>query len=63
MLTVREIQKLLSNLNKEKKIVGVWKMNKSQLLSEIDKQGYTIDHNKKQLKPKNKVFRQKIIKM
>lgn len=63
MLNVRDLKKLLSQLNKDRKIKGVWKMNRSQLESEIDKQGYIIDHTKKQLKPKNKVFRQKIVKI
>ena len=38
-------------------------MKRAELLQEIDKQKYVLDEEKKQLKPKNKVFRQKIIKL
>lgn len=62
-MKVNEIKKLLSKLNKDNKIVGIWKMNKSQLLAKISELKYELDEEKKTLVPKVEMKRRKKIKL
>lgn len=62
-MKVNEIKKLLSKLNKDNKIVGIWKMNKSQLLSKITELKYELNEEKKMLIPTQPMKRRKLIKL
>ncbi len=62
-MNLTELRKLVSKLNKDDKIVGVWKMKKAQIIEELKKVRYMLDEDKKQLKPTVEMKRKKIIKL
>tara|TARA_R110002073_G_C9434463_1_gene576949 strand:+ start:1075 stop:1263 length:189 start_codon:yes stop_codon:yes gene_type:complete len=62
-MNLTELRKLTSKLNKDDRIVGVWKMKKPQLTSELAKVKYSIDEEKKRLVPTVAMKRKKIIKL
>jgi radical SAM superfamily enzyme len=62
-MKVIEIKRLLSKLNKDNKITGIWKMNKAQLLSKISELKYELDEDNKRLVPKVEMKRRKVIKL
>tara|TARA_R110000851_G_scaffold315071_1_gene477323 strand:+ start:871 stop:1059 length:189 start_codon:yes stop_codon:yes gene_type:complete len=62
-MNLTELRKLTSKLNKDDRIVGVWKMKKPQLIAELLKVKYSIDEEKKRLVPTVAMKRKKIIKL
>lgn len=62
-MNLTELRKLTSKLNKDDRIVGIWKMKKAQLTSELAKVKYSIDEEKKRLVPTVEMKRKKIIKL
>lgn len=62
-MNLTELRKLVSKLNKDDRIVGVWKMKKDQIISELNKVKYEVDEEKKRLVPKVAMKRKKIIKL
>ncbi len=61
-MNLTELRKLVSKLNKDDRIVGVWKMKKDQIISELNKVKYMVDEDKKRLVPKVEMKRKKIIR-
>ena len=57
------MRKLVSQLNKDDRIVGVWKMKKPEIIAALKKVKYDIDEEKKQLNPSVAMKRKKIIKL
>jgi PHP family Zn ribbon phosphoesterase len=62
-MNLTELRKLVSKLNKQDRIVGVWKMKKPDILSELQKIKYSVDEVKKQLVPSVEMKRKRIIKL
>jgi len=62
-MNLTELRKLTSKLNKDDRIVGVWKMKRAELTSELLKVKYAIDEEKKRLVPTVAMKRKKIIKL
>jgi hypothetical protein len=62
-MNLNEIRKLVSKLNKDDRIVGVWKMKKPQIIDELDKVKYQLDENNKRLVPKVAMKRKKIFRL
>ena len=62
-MNLTELRKLVSQLNKDDRIVGVWKMKKPEIIAELKKVKYTLDEEKKQLNPSVAMKRKKIIKL
>ncbi len=62
-MNLTELRKLVSKLNKDDRIVGVWKMKKDQIISELNKVKYEVDEEKKRLVPKVAMKRKKIVKL
>jgi len=66
-VSLTHLRKLASKMNKEDKIVGVWKMSKDDLKDKIGKLKYEIKHNEKskkyELRPKVQMNRRKVIKI
>lgn len=60
-MNLTEIRKLVSKLNAKEKIVGVWKMKKEEIKSELAKHSYQLDEVNKALVPVGRP-RKKIIK-
>ena len=67
MVNIRQLQQLIAKHNKAFKIMGVWKMNREQLLKAIDDNGYeVVDREKRiELRPKGAKshFRKKVQKV
>lgn len=63
LLTLRDLRKLVSKLNKIDKIKGAYKMKKEDLIKEIKLLKYDIDEENKRLIPKVEMKRRKIIKI
>tara|TARA_R100000773_G_C4120865_1_gene56407 strand:- start:251 stop:457 length:207 start_codon:yes stop_codon:yes gene_type:complete len=65
-ITLLKLRKLISKLNKDDRIVmsenGKPK-KKLQLMEEVKKKGYNIDHEKEQLRPRVQMKRRKVIKL
>ena len=61
-MNLNEIRKLVSKLNKDDRIVGVWKMKRPQIIDELDKVKYQLDEDNKRLVPKVAMKRKKIIR-
>lgn len=61
-MNLTSIRKLISKLNKEDKIKGVWKKKKPELLEELKKVQYKLDEEKRQLTPLVQMKRKRIIK-
>lgn len=66
-VSLTHLRKLASKMNKEDKIVGVWKMSKADLKDKIGKLKYEIKHNEKsnkyELRPKVQMNRRRVIKV
>jgi len=62
-MNLTELRKLVSQLNKDDRIVGVWKMKKPEIIAALKKVKYTLDEEKKQLNPSVAMKRKKIIKL
>ncbi len=62
-MNLTEIRKLVSKLNNDDRIVGVWKMKKPQIIEALKKVKYDLDEEKKQLTPSVAMKRKKIIKL
>tara|TARA_R100000353_G_C6488632_1_gene191153 strand:- start:35 stop:286 length:252 start_codon:yes stop_codon:yes gene_type:complete len=66
-ISLRDLRKLVSKLNKSDRIEGVYSRTnpktKAQLMTEVEKKGYIIDHEKKQLRPRVQMMRRKVIKL
>jgi hypothetical protein len=62
-MKLNEIRKLVSKLNNDDRIVGVWKMKKPQIIDQLDKLKYQLDEENKRLVPKVAMKRKKIIKL
>ncbi len=66
-VAVSHLRKLASKMNKEDKIVGVWKMSKADLKKELDKLKYDCVYNEKtkkyELRPRVQMNRRKVIKI
>ena len=62
-MNLTELRKLVSQLNKDDRIVGGWKMKKPEIIAELKKVKYTLDEEKKQLNPSVAMKRKKIIKL
>tara|TARA_R110002072_G_scaffold41120_2_gene115944 strand:+ start:2570 stop:2767 length:198 start_codon:yes stop_codon:yes gene_type:complete len=62
-MNLTELRKLVSQLNKDDRIVGVWKMKKPEIIAALKKVKYDIDEEKKQLNPSVAMKRKKIIKL
>tara|TARA_R110001632_G_scaffold134152_2_gene249326 strand:- start:1318 stop:1500 length:183 start_codon:yes stop_codon:yes gene_type:complete len=50
-MNLTEIRKLVGKLNKEERIVNVWKMKKSEILQALLDKSYQLDEEKRQLVP------------
>tara|TARA_R110001592_G_scaffold358285_2_gene662912 strand:+ start:14234 stop:14458 length:225 start_codon:yes stop_codon:yes gene_type:complete len=61
-MNLTDIRKLVSKLNKEDKIKGVWKKKKPEILEELKKVQYKLDEEKRQLNPLVQMKRKRIIK-
>jgi hypothetical protein len=62
-MNLTELRKLVSKLNKDDRIVGVWKMKKDDIIKALDKVKYKVDEVNKKLIPKVEMKRKKIIKL
>ncbi len=62
-MNLTELRKLVSKLNKDDRIVGVWKMKRQDITNELKKVKYDIDDEKKRLVPNVAMKRKKIIKL
>lgn len=62
-MNLTELRKLASKLNKDDRIVGVWKMKKPELVAELKKVKYKVNEDLKQLEPSVAMKRKKIIKL
>ena len=66
-VTILHLRKLVSKLNKEDKIIGIWKLSKTELKEKIQKIKYEIKHNDKtgkyELRPLVQMNRRKVIKL
>ena len=62
-MNLTDLRKLVSKLNKEDKILGVWKMKRPEIETELTKVKYVIDDENKQLKPTIEMKRKRIIKL
>ncbi len=62
-ITLKDLRKLVSKLNKDDRIDRVYSKKKAEIMAEVAKRGYTIDHEKKQLRPKVAMKRKKVIKL
>ena len=62
-MKLQELRKLVSKLNKEDRIVGVYKMNKEQIIEALQKVRYRVDEENKRLIPTVEMKRKKIIKL
>jgi len=60
-MNVLKLKKLVSKLNKEDRIVGVWKLTKSELMHELSKIRYMIDDENLRLIPTVSMKRKKAI--
>lgn len=62
-MNLTNIRKLVSKLNKEDKIVGVWKKKKPEILEALKKVQYKLEEDKEQLTPLVQMKRKRIIKL
>ena len=62
-MNLTELRKLVSKLNKDDRIVGVWKMKRPQIEEALAKVRYRIDDEAKKLIPVVEMKRKKIISM
>ncbi len=62
-MNLTELRKLVSRLNKDDRIVGVWKMKKDDIIKELEKVKYKVDEDSKKLIPTVEMKRKKIIKL
>ncbi len=62
-MNLTELRKLASKLNKDDKIVGIWKMKKPELTQKLLSVKYKIDEDLKRLVPTVEMKRKKIIKL
>ena len=62
-MKLQELRKLVSKLNKDDRIVGVYKMNKDQIIKALEKVRYRVDEEDKRLIPTVEMKRKKIIKL
>mgnify|MGYP003151853483 CR=1 FL=1 len=62
-MKLQELRKLVSKLNKDDRIVGVYKMNKDQIIEALEKVRYRVDEENKRLIPTVEMKRKKIIKL
>jgi len=62
-MKVTELRKLLTSINKDNKIRGIWKMRKAQIMEKITELKYILDEEKKMLVPKVQMKRRKLVKL
>ncbi len=62
-MNLTDLRKLVSQLNKDDRIVGVWKMSKADILKNLEKVKYKVDEDSKKLIPTVAMKRKKIIKL
>jgi hypothetical protein len=62
-MNLLELRRLASKLNKEDKIVGLWKMPKAKIIEELNKLKYRVVDNLKELHPTVAMRRRKKIKL
>tara|TARA_E500000318_G_C3556108_1_gene211192 strand:- start:729 stop:917 length:189 start_codon:yes stop_codon:yes gene_type:complete len=62
-MNLTELRKLVSKLNKEDRIVGVWKMKKQDIVDALKKVKYDVDEDNKRLVPSVSHKRKKTIKL
>tara|TARA_R110000803_G_scaffold41697_1_gene89518 strand:- start:1612 stop:1800 length:189 start_codon:yes stop_codon:yes gene_type:complete len=62
-MNLTELRKLVSKLNKDDKIIGVWKKKRPELEQALMKIKYKIDDETKRLIPTVAMKRKKIIKL
>lgn len=62
-MNLTKLRKLVSNLNKEDRIVGVWKMKRPEIIDALKKVKYDVDEENERLVPKVSHKRKKIIKL
>ncbi len=63
MITLAKLRKLVSALNRDGRIVGVYRMKRAELEEAVKKAGYSIDHDKEQLRPTSAMKRKKVINL
>lgn len=62
-MNIKELRKLVSQLNKDDKIKNLYKLKKSEIISELKKVRYAVDEENKRLVPTVQMKRKKIIKL
>jgi len=62
-MIVTKIRKLISKLNKEDKLVGVWKKKRPELMAHLTKVRYRIDEDGERLVPTVEMKRKKVIRL
>lgn len=62
-MNLTELRKLVSKLNKDDRIVGVWKMKKPDIITALKKVKYDVDEDNKRLVPSVAMKRKKLIKL
>jgi len=62
-MNLTELRKLVSKLNKDDRIVGVWKMKKPDIIAALKKVKYDVDEDNKRLVPSVAMKRKKLIKL
>ncbi len=62
-MNLTELRKLVSKLNKDDRISGVWKMKKPDIIAALKKVKYDVDEDNKRLVPSVAMKRKKLIKL
>ncbi len=62
-MNLTELRKLVSKLNKDDRIVGVWKMKRPEIVAALKKVKYDVDEDNKRLVPSVAMKRKKTIKL
>ena len=62
-MNLTELRKLVAKLNKDDRIVGVWKMKRPEIEAKLKSVKYKINDELKRLEPSVKMKRKKIIKL
>ena len=62
-MNLTELRKLVSKLNKDDRIVGVWKMKRPEIEAKLKSVKYKINDELKRLEPSVEMKRKKIIKL
>ena len=62
-MNLTELRKLVAKLNKDDRIVGVWKMKRPEIEAKLKSVKYKINDELKRLEPSVEMKRKKIIKL